>query len=192
MTRSRIDDAPVVEVQSRAQWRAWLADNHASHPPIWLVVHKKHVPDRYVSWGEIVREAICFGWIDSRSRRVDADRTSVYVAPRKTGSMWSALNKSIIAELEREGLLMPAGRALIERAKADGSWTFLDDVEALEVPPDLVELLTTRALMPAWEASSASARKRALLEVKTAKTDRTRRRRIERVAQRLGEGLPPS
>jgi len=85
---SRIDDAAVVEVESRAQWRAWLTENHASHPPIWLVTYKKHVPDLYVSWGEIVREALCFGWIDSRSRRVDADRTSVYVGPRKTGSTW--------------------------------------------------------------------------------------------------------
>lgn len=187
-----IDDAPRVEVRSRAEWRAWLQEHHAEHPPIWLVTYKKHVPEHHVSWGEIVREAICFGWIDSRSRRVDEDRTSVYVGPRKPGSMWSRLNKTLIEELEAEGLLRAAGRRRIEAAKADGSWSFLDDVEALVVPPDLGRALEAASLAPVWEAAAASARKRALLEIKTAKREKTRQSRILKVVARLAAGSAPA
>jgi uncharacterized protein YdeI (YjbR/CyaY-like superfamily) len=188
-----IDDAPRVEVHSRAEWRQWLEENHERADGVWLVTWKKHHPDRYVPWGHIVKEALCFGWVDSRTRRVDDDRTSVYVTHRKAGSVWSALNKSYVEELEADGLMTDAGRVLIERAREDGSWTFLDDVEALVVPDDLGAALAAAGdAREQWEAAPPSVRKRALYEIKSARTDKTRRSRISRVVERCAAGERPA
>jgi uncharacterized protein YdeI (YjbR/CyaY-like superfamily) len=188
-----IDDAPRVEVHSRAEWRRWLEENHETAEGVWLVTWKKHHPDRYLPWGHIVKEALCFGWVDSRSRRVDDDRTSVYVTRRKAGSPWSALNKGYVEELENHGLMTPAGRALIAAAREDGSWTFLDDVEALVVPDDLGDALGRGGpARDTWEAAPASVRKRALYEIKLARTEKTRRARIDRVVARCSAGERPA
>ena len=120
-----IDDAPRVEVRSRAEWRRWLEQNHDTAQGVWLVTWKKHHPERYLPWGHIVKEALCFGWVDSRTRRVDDDRTSVYVTHRKGGSAWSALNKGYVEELEaekdaskREALFNQLVESLYDKGKA--------------------------------------------------------------------------
>jgi len=189
----KADEFPRVEVTSRQQWRDWLAANHASSTGIWLIVFKKHCGDRHVSWPDVVREAICWGWIDSRTRRVDEDRMSLRFTPRKRGSIWSATNKRIIAELEEQGLIQPPGQALIDAAKADGSWTFLDDVEALIEPPDLVAALDAEPAARAhWDGVIPSVRKRALYWVKTAKREATRSGRIAKIVGRCSEGEAPA
>jgi uncharacterized protein YdeI (YjbR/CyaY-like superfamily) len=132
---------PQIEVTSRAQLRAWLAANHDTSGSIWLVTWKKQTPDRHVPYDEIVEEALCFGWVDSLPRKLDAGRTMLLLSPRKRGSAWSAANKTRVERLIADGRMEPAGLAAIEIAKAEGSWSFLDDVERLEVPADLAEAL---------------------------------------------------
>ncbi|MDO9445433.1 MAG: YdeI/OmpD-associated family protein [Dehalococcoidia bacterium] len=172
-------EVPDVQVKSRAEWRGWLASHHASSGPIWLVTFKKHHPG-YVSYAEIVEEALCFGWIDSTQRPVDGDRSKLYLTPRKAGSIWSALNKQRVAVLEASGLMTPAGRAVIERAQADGSWSLLDDIDNLTMPDDLGAALDADAAARVnWEAFSPSVRKQFLWWVKSAKRDATRQARIE-------------
>ena len=188
-----IDDAPRFEVASRAEWRRWLEENHETAEGVWLVTWKKHHPDRYLPWGHIVKEALCFGWVDSRTRRVDDDRTSVYVTRRKAGSPWSALNKGYVEEVEADGLMTPAGRRLVEAARADGSWSFLDDVEALEEPDDLRAALDADpAARRSWDATPGSVRKQALYAIKLARRASTRQARIERVAERCRAGERPA
>ena len=183
---SKIDDLPHVEITSRAQWRAWLVANHSQAEGVWLVSYKKHCGDRYVAWPEIVQELLCFGWIDARMRRVDEDRVKRHVSPRKPGSIWSALNKRHIAELQEKGLMTPAGQRLIDAAKADGSWTFLDDIDALIEPDDLVAALdASPEARASWDATKPSERKQALYHIKTAKRPDTRARRIEQIVERL-------
>ena len=114
-------DAPKLEFRSREAIRAWLEKNHATSGPFWLVTCKKHVKDRYVPYGDIVEELLCFGWVDSRTRRVDDDRAMLLVAPRNPGSTWSAANKKRVARLAKEGLITPAGQEKIDAAKKDGS-----------------------------------------------------------------------
>ena len=90
-----------------------------------------------ISYEESVEQALCFGWVDSKGRSLDAERTMLWFAPRKRGSGWARTNKERIERLTAAGLMAPAGHAVIEAAKADGSWTLLDDVENLVVPDDL-------------------------------------------------------
>ena len=125
-----------VQVESRAELRTWLEANYTRTESIWLVTFKKHVPDKYVSWNEIVEEALCFGWIDSLPRKLDADRSMLLLSPRRPGSPWSRLNKQRVEKLLAANLIMPPGLAAIERAKQDGSWTVYDEIEDMVIPPD--------------------------------------------------------
>ena len=100
-----------LEVRTRRQWRAWLAKHHTSSRGVWLVFHKVHTGIASIPYEEMVREALCFGWIDSLIKRLDDDRYAVKVTPRKPASKWSDINRTRWAELEAAGLLAPAGRA---------------------------------------------------------------------------------
>lgn len=174
-----LSDAPKVEFRSRQAIREWLEANYATGEPFWLITFKKHVSDRYVPYGEIVEELLCFGWIDSRTRRVDDDRTMLLVSPRKPGSTWSASNKKRVTALKRAGLMTPAGQCKIDEAKKDGSWTYLDDIENLVVPDDLAAALAcNKRAKKNFEAFNASARKLILMWLKTAKREETRRKRV--------------
>jgi len=174
---------PRVEVTSVEQLRAWLEEHHTTSAGVWLVTWKKHAGDKHLPWGDFVPELLCFGWIDSQARGVDADRTSRRITPRRKGGHWSAINKRHLKKLEAEGRMRPAGLAVIEAAKADGSWTFLDDIEALIEPADLQEaLLGQRAL---WEARPPSFRKTALFQLKSAKRPATRAKRLKKLLAEL-------
>ncbi len=171
-----------VEVMSRAEWRDWLARNHSQAESIWLITHKKHT-DRYLSSDCIVEEALCFGWIDSLPRKLDSDRTMLLLSPRKPKSVWSKLNKTRVASLIARDLMAESGLEKVESAKADGSWIFLDDVEALVVPSDLEEALAASPLAKNnFEAFSPSAKKGILQWIKMAKRESTRQQRIEKTA----------
>ena len=173
------NDHPRLEFRSRAAIRAWLEANHAKETTFWLMTFKKHVGEYYVPYGEVVEELLCFGWVDSRTRRVDDDRTMLLVSPRKPGSTWSASNKRRVADLEKRGLMTPAGHAKIESAREDGSWYFLDDIENLIEPDDLARALDkNQHARQNFDSFSPSARKVILLWIKTAKRDETRARRI--------------
>jgi uncharacterized protein YdeI (YjbR/CyaY-like superfamily) len=100
---------PALDIRTRAKWRAWLAKHHASSEGVWLVTHKKHTGVPSVPYDDAVREALCFGWIDSLVKRLDDDRYLQKYTPRKPGSFWSDSNRKRWAELKAEGLLAPAG-----------------------------------------------------------------------------------
>lgn len=175
---AKLDDLQRVEVKSTADLRAWLSQNHGQARSIWLVRHKKASP-HYVSYEDMVRQALCFGWIDSLPRKLDDMRTMTLLSPRKPGSAWSAVNKRHVAALEHENLIAAPGRMAIERAKADGSWTFLDDVERLEKPADLLtSLKNTPGALAAYDAFPPSAQRGNLEWIKQAKTAATRAKRI--------------
>jgi uncharacterized protein YdeI (YjbR/CyaY-like superfamily) len=82
------------------------------------------------------RECLRFGWIDSKAARVDDRHTALLFTPRKAGSGWSKVDKDRLERLLAERLVAPAGLAAIERAKADGTWSPLDEVDRLVVPDD--------------------------------------------------------
>lgn len=172
-----------VQVESRAELRTWLQSNHMRTESIWLVTYKKHVPDKYVSWDEIVREALCFGWIDSLPRKLDADRSMLLLSPRRPGSPWSGRNKRHIEELLAQEKMTPAGLAIIERAKQDGSWTVYDEIEALVIPRDLEQALAEDDTAVAnFNAFTDSSKKGILWWIKSAKRPQTRQKRIAETA----------
>ena len=100
-----------MQVRSRRQWRAWLEKHHASSQGVWLVFHKAHTGVKSIRYEDTVREALCFGWIDSLVKRLDDDRYALKITPRQPASKWSNLNRKRWAELQAAGLLAPAGLA---------------------------------------------------------------------------------
>lgn len=187
---SRLRELPKVEFRSRAALRRWLEANGATADSMWLVAFKKRVAAHYIPYGDIVEELLCFGWIDARTRRLDEDRTMLLVAPRKSGSTWSASNKKRVKRLISEGLMTPAGQAKIDEAKADGSWTYLDDVENLVIPKDLAAALNrNRTAAREFESFNASAKKVILFWIKSAKREATRAKRIEETVRLAAKGI---
>ncbi|QDT39772.1 YdeI/OmpD-associated family protein [Stratiformator vulcanicus] len=187
---SAIDELEHVEVASRDEWRHWLAEHHEQSESIWLVTYRKAVPEKYLPYDAIVEEALCFGWIDSRPGKVDTERTKLLISPRKPGSPWSRLNKQRVERLESDGLMTPAGWAKIEQAKADGSWTVLDDVEDLVIPPDLAKALKqNRSAKQHFDAFPDSVKKGILWWIKSAKRSATREKRIAETVAKAAENV---
>ena len=178
-----------VELTDRASWRAWLAAHHTQPDGVWTVRYKKGAGRPTLTVRDLVEEALCVGWIDSLPRRLDAERTMLYVAPRKAGSNWSGLNKRYVADLTARGLMRPAGLAAVERAQADGSWTALDEVEKLVVPDDLAAAFDTHPGSRAeWDAFPPSARRGILEWILNAKRPTTRQRRLDETARLAAQG----
>src|SRR5260370_42646654 len=100
-----------LEVRNRQQWRQWLAKHHASRAGIWLVRHKQHTGVKSMPFEDLVREALCFGWVDSLVKRLDDDRYAIKVTPRKPTSKWSDINRRRWKELKAAGLLAAPGVA---------------------------------------------------------------------------------
>jgi uncharacterized protein YdeI (YjbR/CyaY-like superfamily) len=175
---------------SRAEWRQWLAANHTRTEGIWLISYKKATGKPAVTYDESVEEALCFGWIDSKGNKLDDERSMLWFAPRKPRTGWSKPNKERVERLIQAGLMTPAGLAKIENAKADGSWSALDGVEALEIPPDLAAAL---AANPAAEQNFTAfprSAKRGILEwIQNAKRPETRANRIAETVRLAAENI---
>jgi uncharacterized protein YdeI (YjbR/CyaY-like superfamily) len=116
------DDARVIQFAARADWRDWLERNHETASAVWLVTWKKPTGKPRVDYDAAVEEALCFGWVDSKSRSVDDERTSLYFTPRKPKSAWSESNVARVEKLEAAGLMQAAGREAVEEAKRLGTW----------------------------------------------------------------------
>src|SRR5256885_3951145 len=105
-----------LDVRTQAAGRAWLLGNHARKKEIWLVYHAKASGDSSISYNDAVDEAICFGWIDSRVKKVGARSRAQRFTPRRKGSPISEMNKARARRLVREGRMTAAGRAALGSA----------------------------------------------------------------------------
>lgn len=181
------DAAPQFYAADRQDWRSWLARNGATAAGVWVVYDRG--PARPFSYEQIVEEALCFGWIDSKGRKVDDARTMLYLAPRKPGSAWSRLNKVRVERLIADGLMTEAGLAVIDAAKQRGSWTALDDVEDGLEPADLAAALDADALARQhWDAFPRSARRGILEWISHAKRPATRLARVQATVSEAAAG----
>lgn len=188
-----VPDSPngknVIVPPSRAEWRTWLSAEADRSDGLWLVYRKKSSSLDGPLYHELVEESLCFGWIDSVTKRVDDDRLIQWFSPRRKGGIWSALNKERIERLTSQGVMAERGQRVIEEAMADGSWSQYDDVEALVVHEDLREALDGAPVArDAWETLSSSTQKHYLWQVYSAKRAETRSTRLEALIQELSSG----
>ena len=179
-----------IHPETRTAWRTWLEQNQTRTEGIWLISYKKATGKPRFDYDEAVEEALCFGWIDSKANKLDQERSLLWFAPRRKGTGWSKLNKQRVERLIQQGLMMPAGLAKVEAAKADGSWNALDAIEALEIPPDLEQALTTFGeAKQNFEAFPRSVKRGILEWIAAAKKPETRAKRVEETAQLAAKNL---
>jgi uncharacterized protein YdeI (YjbR/CyaY-like superfamily) len=176
----------MVHVASAVELHGWLSEHYGQRSSVWLVTFKKDhssIIGTFVSRDEVLDELVSFGWIDGIRRKLDDDRTMQLIGPRQV-QHWSKSYKLRAARLIDSGRMHPAGLAAIESSKATGLWDFMDDVDALIAPDDLLATLDARPPARAnYEAFPPSTRRNTLRWIKIAKTQATRRRRIERTAE---------
>ncbi len=172
--------------ESKAAWRAWLKENHASKQAVWLLYYKKKTNQPSLSWSDAVDEALCFGWIDSTAKPIDEDTYKQFFTKRKPKSVWSKVNKEKIKRLEAENLMSAAGLACIKIAKQNGSWTILDEVEELIVPEDLeIAFSENEGTKDKFLSLTKSVKKEMLYRLVLAKRPETRQQRILDIMNRL-------
>jgi uncharacterized protein YdeI (YjbR/CyaY-like superfamily) len=173
-----------VRVTSRRQWRAWLTRHHASSPGVWLVFFKTHTGENSFPYEDMVREALCFGWVDSLVKRLDDDRYAIKLTPRKPTSKWSAINRRRWVELNTAGLLEPAGLAC-----APTTNTYAPRPVIPELPSYIAKALKTNA--KAWaffRALAPTYRRNFVVWIHIARRPETRARRIRESISLLAAG----
>ncbi len=173
--------------KGREDWRAWLAENHATAPEMWLVFYKKHVGKPGLTYLEALEEALCFGWIDGILKRIDGEKHTIRFSPRRKNSIWSERNKKRVARLTKEGRMAEAGLAKVREAKANGQWEKAAEREDVTVvPPELTAALAENAqARENFEKLAPSYRRQFIYWVSVAKHDETRRKRVAEVVRLL-------
>ncbi|MBD2195488.1 MULTISPECIES: YdeI/OmpD-associated family protein [Calothrix] len=181
-----------VYAKDRQEWREWLQRNHHSSIGVWLIYYKVKSGKPSVKYSEAVKEALCFGWIDSKVKTIDTERYMQIFTPRKPKSVWSKLNKQYIEELITQNLMTEAGLKKIEAAKGNGSWSSLDAIEALTIPADLKLALTANETANQYfEALNKSSKKNILSWIESAKRPETRLKRIQQTIISLAQNKNP-
>ena len=133
------------------EFEAWLEANGADADEVLVRMAKKHTGVASLDWAGAVDVALCFGWIDGRSKRIDDDWFVQRFTPRRSQSTWSKVNRQKVEALIAAGRMRPAGLAEIERAKADGRWeAAYDGMATSEVPEDLAAALEAAGLTDAF------------------------------------------
>ena len=173
-----------LRVTSRQQWRAWLSKHHASSPGIWFVFYKAHTGIQSVPLEEMVREALCFGWIDSLVKRLDDERYAVKVTPRKPTSKWSDINRKRWEDLKTAGVLTSAGLAA---APTSNSYASRPVIPVL--PAYIAKAFKTHpGAWKSFQQLAPSHRRHYVAWIHTAKLPETRERRIRESIALLAAG----
>jgi uncharacterized protein YdeI (YjbR/CyaY-like superfamily) len=187
-----LDEGERVIAPDAATWRAWLDAHHTVSKGAWLVRARPGSELKAVEYEDAILQALCFGWIDGPVRIFDEQTSGLWFAPRRPSSAWAATNKARLIVLEERGLMTAAGIRAVEIAKANGSWTVLDNAEALREPDDLAAALdAVPTARTAWNAFPPSTRKTGIGAVDAARRPETRAARIAKIVTDAEAGKRP-
>jgi uncharacterized protein YdeI (YjbR/CyaY-like superfamily) len=177
---------------SAADFRAWLEKNHDKAEALFIAYYKKGVAKAAMTYPEAVEEALCFGWIDGITYRMDAELMATRFTPRRRTSTWSATNIARIAALSAAGRMHPAGmRAFDERDRRKDA-AYSSERQAAELDSAMrARLEADGAAAARWAAEQPSFRRTAAYWVSSAKRPETRERRFGELVEALRSGTRP-
>jgi uncharacterized protein YdeI (YjbR/CyaY-like superfamily) len=183
------DDLPVLEFGAQEDWEAWLEEQHARSPGVWVKIAKKGSRIRTVSYAQALDAAICFGWIDGQKDKLDDEHWLQRFTPRKPGSKWSKINTEKAAELIKSGQMRPAGQREVALAQADGRWeAAYEGQRAITVPEDLERALAANDAAREFFATISGVNRYAILyRIGSVKRPETRARKIAQYVAMLAE-----
>jgi uncharacterized protein YdeI (YjbR/CyaY-like superfamily) len=183
----------ILYFKNRNEWRTWLETNHKNSKEVWLIHYKKCSSKKSINHVDAVEEALCFGWIDSKLKKIDKDRFILKYTPRKSKSIWSKINKEKAEEMIALGKMTKSGLDKIEEAKRQGLWDSAYTSKVKDrIPSDLKQALIVNS--KAWynfQHFANSYRNMYIGWVKSAKSEETRKRRIHEVAKKALENKKP-
>lgn len=176
--------------KSAKAFEAWLKQHHAMSPGLWLKLAKRDADEASVTYLEAVEIALCWGWIDSQKKGLDAQYFLQRFTPRRARSIWSKVNVEKVATLIAEGRMQAPGLAQVEAAKTDGRWArAYDGARTSAVPEDLIAALDAAPKAKAFFSEiNASNRYAILWRIQTAVRAETRARRIVQLVEMLARG----
>ncbi len=170
---------------SQVEWRAWLEAHHATQAEAWLLIRRNKRSGQFISLGEAVEEALCFGWIHGALQPVDNKTYALRFSPRTPHSIWSVNNQRRVGKLIQQGRMAPPGLQKILEAKASGEWdaaVLREDVSS--IPDDLVQALEENDAWLAFDLWPDSLKKQYLYWLETAKRIETRENRIKAIVEK--------
>ncbi|MFC7925997.1 YdeI family protein [Microbacterium laevaniformans] len=183
-----VDDGEPVFFADAAAFRAWLEQNHDTATELWMVRRRKAHPEPGLLWEDAVAEALCFGWIDSTSRRLDDDARIQRWTPRKALSTWSAVNVALVEKLTAQGRMHPAGLAAFERRRPERtaiySYETSDELDADE----LAAITAVAAARAFWDAATPGYRRICAHWVHGARRAETRSARLAQLVEECAAG----
>lgn len=180
-------DKPVLELTVE-QWDAFLAGD-PDPAGVRLKLRKKSSSAPGMTWQEAVEVALCHGWIDGQTSRLDDDYTLQAFTPRRRNSPWSQVNVEHVARLTEQGRMRPGGLAEVERAKADGRWEAAYRVKGAVAPDDLKAALDAVPEAAAFiETLSKAERFQIYFRISNIKTASVRAARIADVVEKAARG----
>jgi uncharacterized protein YdeI (YjbR/CyaY-like superfamily) len=178
------DKLTTLDLRTRAGWRKWLAKHHASSRGIWLVRHKQHTDIESMAYEDLVREALCFGWVDSLVKRLDDDRYAIKVTPRKPASKWSDVNRKRWNDLKAADLLAAPGLAAAPTANR-----YAPRPQIPELPGYVARAFkANRSAWQFFQALPRTERRNFVVWIHTAKRPETRERRVRESIELLAGG----
>ncbi len=182
-------EQPALFFADAAEFGRWLAAHHDSAPELWMGLWKKDSGRGGTTWAEAVREALCWGWIDSRAERIDDEARRQRWTPRRKGSNWSAVNVAAVAELTEQGRMQPSGLAAFALRREDrtGIYSFERADAALTAEQEAV-LRSDPAAAAFWDAAPAGDRKIVVHWIGEAKQEATRERRLAMLVEDCAAG----
>ena len=174
-TPGRTPEKRALFFRDAEEFGRWLELHHDTETELWMGLYRKGHPDAGLTWEAAVREALCWGWIDSKAQGIDEHTRRQRWTPRKPGSNWSSVNIAAVAELTAEGRMRPPGLAAFERRRADRSGIYAYETRELELDPTYAAALAADPAAAAfWAEATPSYRKLAVNWVMTAKQQKTR------------------
>jgi len=166
---------------TKEDFRAWLSKNHKKETELLVGFYKVGSKKPTMSWSQSVDQALCFGWIDGIRKSIDEESYSIRFTPRKSTSIWSAINIKKIEELTKAGLMMPEGKKAFDLRKEEKSAIYSHEKEPVSLDPTFEELFKKNK--KAWdffEAQAPSYKKVMRHWIMSAKQEKTRLSRLEK------------
>jgi uncharacterized protein YdeI (YjbR/CyaY-like superfamily) len=188
---ARLDPTDITYFETPEQLRAWFAEHHRDRDQLWLGLRKVGSGAASVTWPQAVDEALCVGWIDGITKRIDDTAYTIRFTPRKRGSIWSAVNVARVAALTAEGRMQPDGLAAFAARRADNTAVYAYEVTAEDLPAEMeARIQAVPAAAAYWAKQTRSYRRTATHWVLSAKQDATRERRLQSLIESCADARP--
>jgi uncharacterized protein YdeI (YjbR/CyaY-like superfamily) len=177
----------------RKEWRKWLEMNHTTSEEVWLIYFKRPSGKPRIQYADAVEEALCFGWIDGKIKRINEDYYIQRFTPRRHGSRWSKYNIDRVKKLIKSKQIRPAGLKAYKEALENPALVYDDRRDGHPSPPeDLIKALKkNKKAFENFHKFTQSAQRLYIDWLNSAKRSETRIGRIQRIVERAEKNMKP-